>query len=87
MAAARYPLLLLLLTVTSCLSTKLDEETKAFIRLVIENCDKEASCLCNGPVCAVPRGDRVRVAPCQVSYSSNSDLSTQYLIAEMLYIK
>ena len=53
-------LLLLLLTVTSCLSMKLDEETKAFIRLVIENCDKEASFLCNGPVCAVPRGARVR---------------------------
>ena len=53
-------LLLLLLTVTSCLSMKLDEETKAFIRLVIENCDKEASLLCNGPVCAVPCGARVR---------------------------
>ena len=27
------------------------------------------------------------VAPCQVSYSLNSDLSTQYLIAEMLYVE
>ena len=27
------------------------------------------------------------VAPCQVSYSLNSDLGTQYLIAEMLYIE
>ena len=27
------------------------------------------------------------VAPCQVSYSLNSDFSTQYLIAEMLYIE
>ena len=27
------------------------------------------------------------VAPCQVSYSLNSDLSTRYLIAEMRYIK
>ena len=27
------------------------------------------------------------VAMCQVSYALNSDLSTQYLIAEMLYIE
>ena len=27
------------------------------------------------------------VAPCQISYSLKSDLSTQYLIAEMLYIE
>ena len=27
------------------------------------------------------------VAPCQISYSLNSDLSTRYLIAEMLYIE
>ena len=49
-----FPGLLLLLMVTSCLSVNLDEETKAFIRLVLENCHKEASFLCNGPVSAVP---------------------------------
>ena len=35
------------------------------------------------PLKAVSRS----VAPCQVSYSLNSDLGTEYLIAEMLYIE
>ena len=35
------------------------------------------------PFKAVP----LSVAPCQVTYSLNSDLSTQYHIAEMLYIE
>ena len=35
-----------------------------------------------------PPGFQLRsVAPCQVTYSLNSDLSTQYLIAEMLYLE
>ena len=35
------------------------------------------------PIKAVSRS----VVPCQVSYSLNSDLGTEYLIAEMLYIE
>ena len=35
------------------------------------------------PLKAVSRS----VVPCQVSYSFNSDLGTEYLIAEMLYIE
>ena len=35
------------------------------------------------PLKAVSRS----VVPCQVSYSLNSDLGTEYLIAEMLYIE
>ena len=55
-----FPVLILVLIITSCLTIKVDQETKAFIRLVIENSKKEASFLCNGPVSAIPRGTRVR---------------------------
>ena len=50
----------LVLIITSCLTIKVDQEMKAFIRLVIENSKKEASFLCNGPVSVIPRGTRVR---------------------------
>ena len=60
---------------------KLDEETKAFIRLVLENCDKEASFLCNGPVCAIPRGARVRTT---VGSSSRAFLVSDVLVWDPL---
>ena len=66
-----FPGLLLLLMMTNCLLMNLDGETKTFIRLVLENCHKEASFLCNGPVSAVPRGAHVRTA---VGSSSRSFL-------------
>ena len=42
--------LLIAFIITSCLSVKVDEETKVFIRLVIENGNKESTCFSNGPV-------------------------------------
>ena len=52
--------LLIVFIITSCLSVKVDEETKVFIRLVIENGNKESTCFSNGPVRAFPRGTRIR---------------------------
>ena len=43
------PGLFLVLITTSCLSANLDKETKTFIRLMIENVNKDASFFCNGP--------------------------------------
>ena len=43
------PGLFLVLITTSCLSSNLDEETRTFIRLVIEKVNKDASFFCNGP--------------------------------------
>ena len=54
--------LLLVCVITSVLSVKVDEETKAFIRLVIETSNGEAFCFSSGPVRAIPRGTRVRRA-------------------------
>ncbi|XP_067025755.1 uncharacterized protein [Acropora muricata] len=76
-----FPGLLHLLTVTSCLLMNLDGETKTFIHLVLENCHKEASFLCNGPVSAVPRGARVRTA---VGSSSRSFLLPDVLVWDPL---
>ena len=52
--------LLVVFIITSCLSVKVDEETKVFIRLVIENGNKESTRFSNGPVRAFPRGTRIR---------------------------
>ena len=43
------PGLFLVLITTSCLSANLDKETETFIRLVIENVNKDACFFCNGP--------------------------------------
>ena len=52
--------LLIVFIITSCLSVKVDEERKVFIRLVIKNGNKESTCFSNGPVHAFPRGTRIR---------------------------
>ena len=54
--------LLFVCLIASVLSVKVDEETKAFIRLVIENSNGEAFCFSSGPIRAIPRGTRVRRA-------------------------
>lgn len=54
--------LLCVCLIASVLSVKVDEETKAFIRLVIENSNGEAFCFSSGPIRAIPHGTRVRRA-------------------------
>lgn len=50
-----------------CLTTrsslvKVNKETKEFIRLVIENSNRQVICFSSGPVRAIPRGTRVKNA-------------------------
>jgi len=42
------------------LLVKVNEETKEFIRLVIENSNGQVICFSSGPVRAIPRGARVK---------------------------
>ena len=57
--------LLFVCLVASVLSVKVDEETKAFIRLVIENSNGEAFCFSSGPwnTCPGWRGRGVEGTP------------------------
>ena len=52
-----------------------------FIRLVIENCNKEASFLCNGPVCVVSCGARIQTT---VGSSSRAFLVLDVLVWDPL---
>lgn len=54
--------LLLVYLLPSLLSVKVDEETKVFIRLFIENCNRDEVCVSIGPVHAILCGTRIRKA-------------------------